>query len=209
MCKRTFTNSTLIGSPAEISKKIGISEHLTRTYLNYGLKNSLIVKFKGNYVLTSYDDIIEHIEVITYKKYYHFSKTGTFPELVDQILFEIANVNFKRQRYHINQRKKLKRSYLPTAKRQHLMKSYSSVGAKHVDAVVTGQKHLAKVLGVSQKKANDLLIYWNMTGRIIRRKIYKMISNVKSKAIYRSIVNQYGYCLDKRSYSICLGTQVW
>lgn len=83
------------------------------------------------------------------------------------------------------------------------------MGVKHVDAVVTGQKHLAKVLGVSQKKANDLLIFWNMTGRIIRRKVFKMISKIKNKAIYKNIINEYGYCLNKAQYSICIGSQVW
>lgn len=198
----------LIGTPQSIAKKLNLSDYLTRTYLNYGLKNGLIYKSKENYILTGYEKIIDHIRVITYKKYYHFKKTGTFKELIDDILLTIAKVNFKRQKYHIDQRTKLKRNYLRTVKRQQIENEYSRVGRENINSIVTGQKHLAKVLGISSKKANNLLIEWDMSRKIVRRKIFQTISSVKNKAFYKNITNNYGYCLNYRGYSICKGSAV-
>lgn len=215
ICKRRFTNSTLIGSPAEISKKIGISEHLTRTYLNYGLKNSLISS-KGNvYVFKKYKDIIGHVDVIDGLKPYRFKKEGTFRELVEEILFTIAQVNFKRQKYNIDRYKKylelLNQTEILIKKEAYLLKRLHKkygAGKRFINKVITGQKHLSKILGVSQRIANSLLIKWHNEKRLIRVKVYEFLSTPDRFTHYA--INERSYVLKMTGgYYRCKGSEIY
>lgn len=214
ICKRRYINSVLIGSPAAIAKKIGISEYITRTYLNYGLKNGLIQKNK-NYTLSSYHKIISHLDVIEKIKHYKFKKEGTFKELIEEILFTIVHVNFKQQKYNIDRYQKylnLLQTGIQTKSERNLFrrmhKKYGA-GKKFLNKIVTGQKHLSNLLGVSQRTANDLLNKWHEEKRIFRLKAYVFISRVKEKVIYKNTIQDWGYCLNfNNGYYRCKGSEI-
>lgn len=173
----------LIGSSHSISKKIGVTDHQCRTYIKYGLKNNLIFKTSNGYQLSKYKDLILNISVINEKavKYYKFNKVGNFQEIENNILFQIAKQNFNNQLFYIKRRKDLRfyEALIKTEKRvtkkqyNFYTKNKMCLSKNNIDSIVTGQKHLAKILGVSTKLANELLKHWHELKLIIRNVIYK------------------------------------
>jgi hypothetical protein len=173
LVKRQYANSVVLGSKHSISLKVGVSDYQCRTFINYGLKNGLIKEINGGYKLTSYDNIIEHLNIGSIKKY-SFYKFGTFEQLKDVNLYVIARANFKQQEFNIKQKTK----YLTIKKRietgKYITKAeYRFYNKKCVQSVnkiiVTGQKHISKLLQVSQGMAYRLMLKWVELGFIQRK----------------------------------------
>lgn len=173
MAKRQYVNSVVLGSLNQISKKLNISDYLCRTYVNYGLKNGLIVKIKGGYIFAKYEEVFKHIGLEN-PKIYSFCKFGNFQQLLERNTYAIARANFKQQEFIIKQKTKYLtiKNKIETGK--YIKKAdYRFFNSKCVQSVnksiVTGQKHLSNLLGLSQGKAYKLLIKWVELGFITRK----------------------------------------
>lgn len=172
MVKRHYVNSVILGSKHTISKKLGMSDYMCRSLLNYGLKNSLIREIKNGYLFEKYDTIISHLGLDNIKKY-SFVKYGNLEQLLEVNSYIIARANFKQQEFNIKQKTK----YFAIKKKietgQYIKKSEYRIFTKKCvqsvnKSIVTGQKHLSKILGVSQGSAYNLMLKWVKNGFITR-----------------------------------------
>lgn len=207
-CKVKYRNSILLGSINQISQKIGVTDYQTRKQINYGLKNGLIVKINGGYKLAKYSKIIESIESITDAKHMHFYKEGSLKELTDKNLFVIMRNNFKQQEFRANQSERLKQlKILTTAKTQvnnlfskkdytFFQKNKNRVLGENY--IVTGQKHIAKHLKISQGLASLLLRKWSEMKLFFRTIIYTTFFDK----------NSVDYSLHTSIPRICKGSKI-
>lgn len=172
--KRQYVNSVLLGSKHAISLKLNISDYQCRTLINYGLKNGLIREIKGGYVFEEYDTIIKHIGLENIKRY-SFCKFGNLKQLFERNTYVIARANYKQQAFIIKQKTK----YLTIKNKIETGKyitrtEYRFFNNKCVQSVnksiVTGQKHISKLLGLSQGLSYKLLLKW-VELKFITRKI--------------------------------------
>ncbi len=208
ICKRQYINSVVLGSINQISIKIGVTDYQIRKQINYGLKNGLITQNKGGYIFAKYSTIIEHIEAVGNAKHYDFYKEGNYSELVEKNLFIIALNNFKTQQFRAKQTIRLKQlnslATVPTEVKGQFSKSDYSLYLKNknrvlgADYIVTGQKHLSKILKVSQGLANKLLNRWAELGLFFRTIIYLSFFDK----------NEYNYSLNMAIPKICIGSKI-
>lgn len=176
LIKRQYVNSIVLGTPNEISNKINTSYYLTRKYLNYGLKNGLITKTSSGYRVASYNKLIESLGLSSKIENYSFYKVGNLQELIIKNSFVIALHNFKAQEFKIKQKKDILsiRKRIATGQvitRKEYNKSNKEC-ANLKDSIVTGQKHLKKILGFSQQTCYELLKIWSNIGLITRKVVY-------------------------------------
>lgn len=181
-CKEKYSNSVILGSPNQISLKIGATDYQTRKQLNYGLKKGLIQKTNKGYILAKYTDILEHIDSIISHKHLHFYKKGTIKELTEKNLFVIMKNNFIQQQFRIKNTIRLKQlKSLATvktevnnlfSKRDYTFLQKNKHRVLGDDYIVTGQKHISKKLNISQGLASLLLDKWSKMGLFYRTLIY-------------------------------------
>lgn len=175
MVKRHYSNSVILGSKHEISKKLGLSDHICRSLINYGLKNNLIKEIDNGYIFSKYDIIISHLGIDESNiNKYSFVKFGNLDQLMEVNSYVIARVNFKQQEFNIKQKTKYfsikKRietgKYIKKAEYRfyNKLKCVQSVNK----SIVTGQKHIAKILNTSQGTAYNLMLKWVNRGFIKR-----------------------------------------
>lgn len=206
--KAKYRNSVILGSINQISKKLEVSDYITRKQINYGLKNGLIVKIKGGYQVAKYKDVLNSIDSIKHIKHIKLFKEGTFSELVEKNLYAIARVNFNQQLFRGKQSATIKElrklvTEETEMKGQFSKKEYDLYNkSKHrvlgENYIVTGQKHLSKLLNISQGLACKLLSRWSELRLIFRTIIYTPYFDR----------NNTTYSLNFKVPMICIGTKV-
>lgn len=178
MVKRRYINSVILGSLNQISIKVGISDYQTRKFINYGLKNGLISKTKGGFKVSSYKEQLKALNLTFDSKYLFLMRFGSFNELVERNLYLIARNNFKQQAFNIKKnnrltiiKRKIETDYY-ISKRD--LKFYYAHFTKSVlsskKIIVTGQKKISQILGVSKSFALFLLKRWNEL-KFIKREV--------------------------------------
>lgn len=176
LIKRQYVNSIILGTCNEISHKINTSYYLTKKYLNYGLKNGLIVKTKKGYKVASYNKLIQALGLPAKIENYSFSKEGNLQELIIKNSFVIALHNFKAQEFKIKEKKNILSIRNKIATGQVISKKEynkrNKTCANLNESIVTGQKHLSKILGFSQNTSYNLLKIWDSVGYITREVVF-------------------------------------
>jgi hypothetical protein len=206
--KQAFKNSVLIGSLNQISLKVGVSDFVTRKQINYGLKNGLIVKSNNRYTLAKYNTILNSLQIVTHTKHLSLFKEGNFKELVEKNLFAVAKINFIQQLYKGKQSETIKRiNKLVTeitgvkgkfSKRDYSLLTKSKGRVLGENYIVSGQKHLCKLLNISQGLASTLLDKWAKMGLIFRTIIYSSFFDK----------NEINYSLNTSIPKICIGSKL-
>jgi len=206
--KRNYCNSIILGSLNQISNKLGVTDYITRKQINYGLKNGLIAKIKGGYKVQKYKSILEHLDAITHIKHIKLFKEGNFAELVEKNLYAIARVNFNQQLFRGKQSETIKElrklvTEETEIKGQFNKKDYdlykkSKQRVLGENYIVTGQKHLCKLLNISQGLASKLLSRWSELRLIFRTIIYTPFFDS----------NDTNYSLNLNKPMICLGSKI-
>lgn len=176
LIKNKYTNSVILGSTNEISNKISLSYYLTNKYLKQGLKNGLLVKIDKGYKVAKYDDLIKSLNLQGKIQNYSFYKDGTLQELIIKNSFIIALYNFKAQQFKAEQKSKILsiRKRIATGQRVNKKQYQQSKKecANFMNQIVTGQKHLKKILGFSQQTCYQLLKIWDKVGFITRKVVF-------------------------------------
>lgn len=208
ICKRQYVNSVVLGSINQISIKVGVTDYQTRKQINYGLKNGLITKVKGGYLMPSYKNLLEHLNLSFDSKHMFIVRFGNFNELVERNLYSIARNNFKQQQFNIKRNDKLRLIYNKIETDYHInkkdLKTFKQYFTKSVlsseKSIVTGQKAIARILGISQTYANQLLKRWNDLFLIKREIVFSKDFNryEDSNRLLRLEIGNY----------ICLGSKV-
>lgn len=169
MVKRRYINSVILGSINQISIKVGISDYQTRKFINYGLKNGLISKTKGGFIVSSYKEQLKALNLTFDSKYLFVIRFGNFNELVERNLYLIARNNFKQQSFNIKKNNRLTTIKIKIETDYYIskrdLKFYYAHFTKSVlsskKIIVTGQKKISQILGVSKSFALFLLKRWN------------------------------------------------
>lgn len=208
LCKELYRNSVVLGSINQISHKLNLSDHQTRKQVAYGLRNKLIFKIKRGYIFSKYSNIINNIDAVKVAKHYHFYKKGTFKELTEYNLFVIAKQNFIQQQFRGNQsetiRKVKKLATAKTERKDLFTKKEYSIYQKGLNRVlgenfiVTGQKHLCKLLNISQGLAARLLSLWANQKLFFRTIMYSSFFDK----------NNFNYSLNTAIPKICIGSKI-
>lgn len=208
IAKSKYRNSIILGSLNQISKKLEVSDYITRKQINYGLKNGLIIETKGGYKVVKYKTILDSIDTIKHVKHIKLFKEGNFAELVEKNLFAIARINFNQQLFRGKQSATIKElRKLVTekteikgrfSKKEYDLYNKSKNRVLGENYIVTGQKHLCKLLNISQGLASKLLSRWSELKLIFRTIIYTPFFDK----------NDTNYSLKCKVPMICLGTRV-
>lgn len=176
LIKRQYNNSVILGSYNELSKKLNLSYYLTKRYINFGLKIGLIHKLPNGFKIASYDNLITKLGLADKIENYSFYKIGNLQELIIKNSFIIALHNFKAQEFKIKEKKKILSIKNRIATGQRISKADYSKSKKEcanfLSSIVTGQKHLNKILGFSQNTCFNLLKIWHSFGFISRKVVY-------------------------------------
>jgi len=173
--KRQYVNSVLIGSKHEISKKLKISDYKARKLINYGINHNLIEVTPNGFKIAPYSKILAILGLENIKQY-SFCKFGNLSELVERNLYIIARANYKRQEFKIKQKTKYFKIKNKIETGQYIRKAEyrfynNNLSVQSVNkSIVTGQKHISKLLGVSQGMAYKLLVKWAKL-KFIERKV--------------------------------------
>ncbi len=172
--KRQYVNSVLIGSKHEISKKLKISDYKTRKLINYGINQKLIDVTPKGFKIAPYTKILAHLGIDNIKQY-SFCKFGSFEQLIERNLYIIARANYKQQAFKIKQKTKYFTIKNKIETGQYIKKAdyrfynnFKCVQSVN-KSIVTGQKHISKLLGVSQGYAYKLMLKWVNLGFIERK----------------------------------------
>lgn len=208
IAKSKYRNSIILGSLNQVSKKLGVTDYITRKQINYGLNNGLIVKTKGGFKVVKYKTILESIDTIKHIKHIKLFKEGNFAELVEKNLYAIARVNFNQQLFKGKQSETIKElRKLVTeetemkgkfTKKEYDLFKKSKQRVLGENYIVTGQKHLCKLLNISQGLASKLLSRWSELKLIFRTIIYTQFFDN----------NNTNYSLHLNKPMICLGSKI-
>lgn len=206
IAKQKFVNSILLGSSHAISLKIGLSDHQTRKFINYGISNGLISKTNYGYRLSGYSKIIDNIDAVTHKRHTSFYKEGNFNELVKKNLFAVASVKFKQQQYKIDRFKSIEiiKQKIATGHKGITRKEYdfykkNKNSVQGESFIVTGQKSISKMLNISQGYADKLLSEWGKLKLIFRTIMYSK---------YFDPFNEDNPLLNLDNKMVCLGSKI-
>lgn len=176
LIKRQYVNSVILGSTNQISNKLNHSYYLTSKYLKLGLKLGLITKINNGYKVSTYDSLIKSLGLQGKIQNYSFYKTGTLQELIIKNSFIIALYNFKAQEFKANQKNNILSIRKRIATGQRITKKQYQQSKKEcvnfLNQIVTGQKHLKKILGFSQQTCYQLLKIWDNMGFITRKVVF-------------------------------------
>lgn len=176
LIKNKYVNSVILGSINQISTKLNLSYYLTSKYLKLGLKLGLIESINNGYRVKSYDDLITSLGLQGKIQNYSFYKNGTFQELIIKNSFIIALYNFKAQEFKAKQKNNILSIQKRIATGQRVSKKQYQQSKKEcanfMNQIVTGQKHLQKILGFSQQTCYQLLKIWDKVGFITRKVVF-------------------------------------
>lgn len=176
LIKRKYENSVILGSVNQIAKKVGVSEYHARKLINYGINKGLISKSNNIYNIASYKQLLNFLDLPFDVKHLFIMRFGNFDQLVERNLYLIARNNFKQQTYNIEKatkllliKKKIETDYTITKVEYKFYQKYYNAGVLgSTKLIVTGQKKISQLLGISQSYANNLLEKWNKLGFILR-----------------------------------------
>lgn len=222
--KTAYTNSILIGSKHIIAKKIGVSDYICRTYLNFGIKHGLIKRLsKNKYQIAKYSKLIRDINMVdpTECRFIRLHKDGSFNDITSKNLFAFFGFHLKAQEWMIKRKNHYNRLFEKTVStgksesmRRGEVKAFCRLrkefGAKRKIRVnnylMSGLNHLSHKLGVSVGKAHTLFKEWQGMGLIKRNIIIKDFNESLFKDPYFSRPKNLVYIND--GYKLILGSKI-
>ncbi len=204
IAKRKYVNSVLVGSKHEISNKLNISDYHARKLINYGIKHRLIEVLPNGFQIAPYSELITHLQLPFDNKHLSLHRFGSFEDLVKINLYKIFRNNLITQEFNIKKAQKLEtikqllESDKTLTKVQYNFYNKNKTTALRKKNIVTGQKHISKILQISQGFAYSLMNEWSKMRLFFIETIYTNKFEYFSKNVLKLEVG----------LSVCLGTRI-
>lgn len=198
LIKRQYENSVILGSINQIAKKLNLSHHITSNQIKFGLKHGLLKKIDNGYLVVKYSNLFEFLQLEDNN--YSFCRFGNFQELIERNLYIIARHNFAQQKYNIELKKqyqlvkkKVETGYYMSRKELKFFKDKNGVlQEKFTKGIITGQFHIANLLGISYGYAYTLLKKWAFLKLIEKETIYsKSFDRYEDNRLIRLDIGNY------------------